>query len=275
MPIELNDGQLGLRPLTARSVLASMLLGTHPPRLPVRVLVAAAGLFGISEGTARTALSRMVSAGDVVATAVDDDSWYGLGPELIERQRSQDVGREASRLPWDGTWRTLIVVADRRRAAARTAARTALTDERFAELRGGVWVRPANLSHGSGLSELLADGWVDGRMVFAAPVSVEELWPMADRQQRASALIAAVDGLTPGFEAGRRDMLAEGFMMAAAVLRHFRTDPLLPEELLPEELLPGEANGANIAELRLRYDRFDQAYRRVLRDFFAETKPRP
>lgn len=53
--------------------------------------------------------------------------------------------------------------------------------------------------------------------------------------------------------------------MAAAVLRHFRSDPLLPEELLPAD--------ANNNELRLRYDRFDEAYRRVLRDFFAETRP--
>lgn len=266
-PVELDDRQLGLRPLTARSVLASMLLGTYPPRLPVRVLVAAAGLFGISEGTARTALSRMVSAGDVVTTVVDDGSWYELGPDLIERQRRQDVGREASRLPWDQTWRTLIVVADRRQAAARSAARALLADERFAELREGVWIRPANLNHGAGLTELLSDGWVEGRMVFDQPVVVEELWPEAEWQQRAAALIDAIDRLTPGFEAGGRDMLAQGFMVAAAVLRQFRTDPLLPEELLP-----GDANNL---ELRQRYDRFDQAYRRVLRDFFAETKPNP
>jgi DNA-binding transcriptional regulator PaaX len=45
--------------LPARSVLLSILLGSHPPRLPVRSLVHTAGLFGIAEGTARVALSRL------------------------------------------------------------------------------------------------------------------------------------------------------------------------------------------------------------------------
>ena len=50
-------------PLTARSVLASALLGMDPPELPVAQLVRLTGLFGISENGARVALSRMVAAG--------------------------------------------------------------------------------------------------------------------------------------------------------------------------------------------------------------------
>ena len=49
-------GALRLAPLTARSVLLSVLLGSHPPELPVRALVGAAELFGISHGSARVAL---------------------------------------------------------------------------------------------------------------------------------------------------------------------------------------------------------------------------
>ena len=51
-------------PLTARSVLASALLGMDPPELPVAQLVRLAGLFGINENRARVALSRMVAAGE-------------------------------------------------------------------------------------------------------------------------------------------------------------------------------------------------------------------
>ena len=51
-----------LPPLTARSVLASALLGMDPPELPVSQLVRLTGLFGISENRARVALSRMVAA---------------------------------------------------------------------------------------------------------------------------------------------------------------------------------------------------------------------
>ncbi|HKY75862.1 MAG TPA: PaaX domain-containing protein, C- domain protein, partial [Acidimicrobiia bacterium] len=56
----------GNTPLTARSVLASVLLGTEPPWLPTRLLVRTAELFGIADGTARVALSRMASAGEAV-----------------------------------------------------------------------------------------------------------------------------------------------------------------------------------------------------------------
>jgi phenylacetic acid degradation operon negative regulatory protein len=48
--------------VTARSVLASALLGMDPPELPVAQLVRLTGLFGISENRARVALSRMVAS---------------------------------------------------------------------------------------------------------------------------------------------------------------------------------------------------------------------
>ena len=41
-----------IRPLTARSVVASTLLGTDPPRLPVAFLVRTGALFGLAEGSA-------------------------------------------------------------------------------------------------------------------------------------------------------------------------------------------------------------------------------
>jgi phenylacetic acid degradation operon negative regulatory protein len=45
------------------------------------------------------------------------------------------------------------------------------------------------------------------------------------------------------------------------VLRHFQADPLLPEELLPRAW-PGTG-------LRHDYDRFDLAYRALLREYFS------
>ena len=41
---------IGGRPLTARSVIASTLLGVDPPRLPTQALVRSGELFGLSEG---------------------------------------------------------------------------------------------------------------------------------------------------------------------------------------------------------------------------------
>ena len=55
--------------------------------------------------------------------------------------------------------------------------------------------------------------------------------------------------------------MAGGFVLSAAVLRALQADPLLPAALLPADW-PGRA-------LRADYDRYDAAYRAVLRTWFA------
>lgn len=54
----------------------------------------------MTEGTIRTALSRMSVAGEVEA----DSGQYALGTRLRRRQASQDVALQAADEPWDGTW---------------------------------------------------------------------------------------------------------------------------------------------------------------------------
>jgi phenylacetic acid degradation operon negative regulatory protein len=82
--------QLSNRPFTARSVLASALLGMEPPELPVAQLVRLSGLFGISANRARVALSRMVAAGEATT---DGAGTYRLSGHLRERQERQAVSR--------------------------------------------------------------------------------------------------------------------------------------------------------------------------------------
>jgi phenylacetic acid degradation operon negative regulatory protein len=79
----------GERPLTARSVVASLLLGNRPPELPGAVLVRAGELFGIAEGTTRTALSRMVAAGELASR----EGHYALRGRLLDRQARQEASR--------------------------------------------------------------------------------------------------------------------------------------------------------------------------------------
>jgi phenylacetic acid degradation operon negative regulatory protein len=59
-------------------------------------------------------------------------------------------------------------------------------------------------------------------------------------------------------------VLAEGFVLSAATLRHFQADPLLPPELLPSGW-PGAA-------LRADYDEYDTAFKAVWRDWYREQR---
>jgi phenylacetic acid degradation operon negative regulatory protein len=249
------------RPLAARSVLASVLLGTDPPWLPTPLLVRTAALFGISEGAARTALSRMVATGEAVAHA----GGYRLAGRLVARQARQAASRRAEVRPWDGTWELATVDGDAGRAAAdRAALREALGVLRLAELREGCWGRPDNLAldRSPAARDVVARWCHTWRGARPEPgPTADGLWDLAGWRARAADLRADMAAQLPGLEAGVTDGLADGFVTSAAVLRHLQADPLLPAELLPHGW-PGDA-------LRADYDRYDTAYRAVLRAWFA------
>jgi len=234
----------GLRPLTARSAVLSTLLGAHPPRLPARSLVKVGELFGIAEGTIRVALSRMVAAGDLVQSNGD----YALTSRLLQRQARQDASRVPAVRPWSGEWEIAVVTADRRPPAERMAFRQTMAGLRLAELREGTWLRPANLARPlAGFADtdcVVLHGRPDGEPADL----VSALWELEAWAARARRLFGALDDA---------DALPERFTLAAAVLRHFVADPVLPPELLPRDW-PGDA-------LRARYEEFDAAFQSVLR----------
>src|ERR1700733_16154012 len=130
-------------PLTARSVLASALLGMDPPELPVAQLVRLTGLFGISENRARVALSRMVASGEATS---DGSGRYRLAGHLAARQSRQSASRAGATASYDGEWWLVVVTTTGSSADIRGTRRRALAYGRLGELREGVWMRPANLA---------------------------------------------------------------------------------------------------------------------------------
>lgn len=215
-----GTGPLGLRPLTARSVVLSALLGHHPPHLPVRSLVRIGELFGITEGTVRVALSRMAAAGDLAPR----DGGYGLTARLLERQVRQDESLNPRTRPWDGHWEIAVVTAERRPAADRSALRRAMTSLRLAELREGIWLRPANLVRP--LPPVVVDQCtlLTGSPAGDPAALAAALWDLEGWADRARTLRGALD---------RAQEPAGRFTAAAAALRHLLADPLLPAEALP------------------------------------------
>lgn len=251
------------RPLTARSVLLSLLLGNTPPRAPVAQLVRTAALFGIAEGTARTALSRMAAAGEVTT----DDGWYELASErLLSRQARQLRSRRAETRAWDGaSWIQAVVATDGRRPAAeRARLRDRLGRARLAELREGIWLRPDNLADTDEVVDAIAGSeltWFVGRPIDDDPAALAaRLWDLDAWARGAGVLIAAMDRLLEPLRADDHRALADGFVTSAAVLRHFQADPLLPDALVPDGW-PGR-------RLRTSYDTYDAAYRACLATYF-------
>lgn len=224
---------LGLRPLSARSVVASVLLGTHPPRLSAAALVELCGRFGISGGTTRVALSRMVAAGEL---AGDDGHYRLVGEALLSRQRAQDAGLEPATRPWTGGWRMAVVISAGRAAAERLELRRAFAEARFAEWREGVWLRPDNLDRAT--APLLDEApvrWLTAEPDGDPKTLADELWDLPAWVARGATLLEAAPADPGDLVAAPPEWAASVFAAAAAAISLLRTDPLLPEPLLPPD----------------------------------------
>ena len=167
----------------------------------------------------------MVTAGDLVHSA----DGYRLADRLLARQRRQDDALHPPTTAWDGTWVTCVVTDIGADARARAGLRTALQQARFGELREGVWLRPDNLPEP------------------VAPEARGRARALASRDDDAAGLAAALWDL-PGWAREGTRLLREmdhasgipaRFTMAAAMVRHLLTDPVLPEPMLHARW-PGE-----------------------------------
>jgi phenylacetic acid degradation operon negative regulatory protein len=207
--------------MTARSVVLSVLLGAHPACASAGELIRLTADFGIKEATLRVALTRMVSAGDLIRSA----DGYRLSNRLLARQRRQDDAIDPRVRGWRGDWVVLIVTSVGSDARTRAALRTAMHNNRFGELREGVWMRPDNLA-------LDMDPQLDARVRVLcaredAPAELAaQLWDLPAWAQTGHRLLDEMAAASD--TAGR-------FVVAAAMVRHLLTDPVLPDELLPAD----------------------------------------
>ncbi len=249
-----NTGSvLGIEPMSARSIILSTLLGTHPPTLAGRQLTALAELFDIRPGTVRTALSRMAAEGELVA----DEGRYGLGPRLVQRQKQQDLGRAEPAAHWDGTWFVAIAAQDSRSLSDRRAFRSTMTGARMGELRPDIWMRPANTPEPDRPEDVLL---VRGGLGADDPEDlIDRLWSMKDLDDQAGALLVALEKNRPLLDGDDPAALPSTFLLSAATVRFLRTEPQLPSELEPARWTP--------PRLRPAYDDFERAFQKLLRNF--------
>lgn len=247
--------ELGIEPLTARSLVLTALLGTHPPRLPTRALVALGALFGFADGAMRTALSRMAASGEIEA----DGGSYGLGERMRRRQADQDVGRSPAPADWDGTWWIAIVDAGGRTVGERRAFRSRMQHARMGELRPDVWLRPANVAGPAPAADLLVSR---GTIAERDPVALAgRLWDLDALATSARSLTAAAEEATRPLAAGDPRALPDAFLASVAVIRFLRDEPRLPPDLVGPDW-PADA-------LRRAYDFLEDSQLRCLSSFVA------
>lgn len=218
--------------LTARSVILSLLLGTRPARLPVHDLVHLGEEFGIAAPTLRVALSRMVAAGDLTRS----DAIYALPDRHLTRQAAQDADLDPRLRPYDGVWDQVIVTATGRDAATRADLRSRLATLRLAELREGVWMRPANL-----VPAHVAPAGVEHFTVRPTDdVSLAaRLWDSTTWSRTAHGLLESAQSTST---------LRDRFLTMTTIVRHLRADPCLPATLRPADW--------PASELRRAYESF-------------------
>jgi phenylacetic acid degradation operon negative regulatory protein len=252
------------RPLGPRSVIASLLLGRHPPRARVGLLVRWCALFGIGESATRVALSRMVERSELTA----DDGTYELAGRVRRRQQAQDAALrvapgDTSDQPWNGGWRLEVVTGTDRSAADRRELRAAAAHLRLAALREGVWTRPDNLPpvaddpDAAAVVRAQCTSWRGAPLDGDPRAMASDLFAIGGLADRGTELLTAlgevvsrlphgVDGEAPP------GVLADAFEVGAAAAQHLRRDPLLPSALLPPQW-PGDA-------LRARYATYERVF---------------
>ena len=231
--------------------------------MPAARLVEWCALFGVAEGTARVALSRMVERGELVAS----DGLYELAGQLRRRQPAQDWSLAPELAAWSGDWRFGVVQAGPRTAADRAGLRDAGRRLRLVELREGVWTRPDNLPRVAGPAEAweTADAqcsWWSARPDAAAQSAALQRFEPDAWAERAWALHRHLVASTEAVSERDGASIADAFVVGAAALAHVRADPLLPVELCGRDW-PGDA-------LRRAYREYQAAFSESVRGWFRQ-----
>lgn len=202
------------------------MLGAHPDRMRTAEIITAGEYFGISASTMRVALSRAATAGDVLRV----DGGYELSDRLRARQRHQDEGVEDIGSSWDGTWEMAVVVVAGRSGSDRAALRDGLSAARLAELREGVWMRPANLRRPRDYERDPVLDCFTTRPREHASTLAARLWDLDSWATHGRDLL---DDIRTVADPALR------LAVAANIVRLLAADPLLPQNLVPEGW-PGE-----------------------------------
>ena len=139
--------QAGPSPQHLLATLLGEYLDSAEADLPSAAVVAALGEFGISEASARAALSRLTKRGLIAVRGAVRPPRYHLTPQAIARHRSrmQHFLGFGSRPPrWTGEWVVVSFSLPESRQAQRHLVRRTLGSLGFVRLYDSLWLRPGS-----------------------------------------------------------------------------------------------------------------------------------
>lgn len=247
-PVDTPRVQSGPSPQHLLATVLGEYFDSSDARPPAAALAAVLGEFGISEGSARAALARLVRRGLVATEGRGRAATYHVRPDVIAHHQAvmhAFLSFGAVLRPWDGQWLVVSYSLPESGQPQRHAVRKTLGTRGFARLYDSVWISP---SFDAGavreeLRELLAEvpgaRWSVMRARFDD--DPDSLGPAAayDLDGLAAAYRAFVDQyaeLRADVRAGRVRP-AQALVARLSVMDAWRTfadtDPDLPEHLLP------------------------------------------
>ncbi|MFC4530694.1 PaaX family transcriptional regulator C-terminal domain-containing protein [Sphaerisporangium dianthi] len=240
--------QVGPNPQHLLTTLLGEYLDSSDADLPSAAVVAILREFGISESSARAALSRLTKRGLIAVRGTGQPPVYHLTPQAIARHRSRmdhflSFGARPPR--WTGDWVTVSFSIPQSGQAPRHAVRKALGSLGFARLYDSVWIRPGSDSGPvtKALHDILDD--VDGGRWSvmhtrfdeeAGPHGPAAAYDLAGLASAYEAFIAQYSDLRVALRNGEIDV-TRALVARTSVMDSWRKfpdiDPNLPEHLLP------------------------------------------
>ncbi|WP_318241231.1 PaaX family transcriptional regulator [Cellulomonas avistercoris] len=254
--VDTPRSQAGPRPQHLLATVLGEYLDSSDALMPAAALVAVLGEFGISAGSARAALARLVRRGLVASRGAGRSTTYHVRADVIAHHRAVmhaflSFGAVPRR--WDGRWLVVSYSLPESGQSHRHAVRKALGEHGFARLYDSVWISPAPepATVRDVLRELLADvvgaRWTVMRARFdedpaaQGPQGAYDLEALGDAYR---AFVAEHAPLRADVRAGRVTP-ARALVARATVMDAWRTfagtDPDLPEHLLPPSWPRAEA----------------------------------
>jgi phenylacetic acid degradation operon negative regulatory protein len=249
--------------------------------IPSATLVRLTAEFGITESSARVALSRLARRGFLTVSKSGRNTSYSLTPRA-ERFLADGVHGIMSfglpRLKWDGLWWCVgfsVPEGDRR---LRHVLRSRLRWVGFAPLYDGLWVCARD--RGAHALQVLDELGIQTATVFSAEVlpgspaggAPQLAWDLDDARAEYQLFIKRHTPVVKRLRAGRvvpTEALVERFSALDDWLAISLSDPELPDVLLPPKWPRDEARAVMVEV----YDQLGKLAAQRVREVLAETVP--